>query len=460
MIRLTKTKDSTNKWVKNGIIIVLAAFIIGASSYIGYEYSVVKEWNNKIYPGITTEGLDVSGKTKEEASKLLKEKQSDKILNKKIVIKTSKKSYTLEYSQITPKYNIDQVVNEAFAYGKDLNLFAKYRLIKGRTGKTYNLKFTYNNKPVNNILAAIEKEVNKAPVNAKIQMSNGFVITPDQKGVKLQKDKLQKELISKIDGKTGSDIEINAPIEEVKASVTAESLSSINSKISSFSTEFGSISSQERANNIRLATESINGKVVMPGDTFSFNDTVGQRTAEKGYEAAPVIIGNQVDSGLGGGICQVSTTLYNAVLRANIKPVERSHHTLPSHYVPLGMDATVDYGNLDYKFTNTLKYPIYIASDASGNDVTFTIYSNSSLTATSVDITSEVYQTLQPQTQYQDDSTIPVGQTQVVQNPYTGYKVKVYKNVIQNGNAVSHEVISDDFYKPVNGVIKRGTKKG
>jgi vancomycin resistance protein YoaR len=166
-----------------------------------------------------------------------------------------------------------------------------------------------------------------------------------------------------------------------------------------------------------------------------------------------------VDSGLGGGICQVSTTLYNAILRANIKSVERVHHTLPSHYVPLGMDATVDYGNLDYKFKNTLEYPLYIEADTSGGQVTFNIYSNESLSSIVTEVHSEVYQTIQPGVKYVDDPTLSVGQTQQVQAPSTGYKVKVTKKTTQNGSVISEDVVADDYYKPVDAVIKRGTKK-
>lgn len=457
---MVRKKRSSKKKAYRGIFITAACIAIGVIGLVAYQYNAVKAWSNIIYPGVSISGVDVSGRTKEQAKQILTQKFNDGIIKKKIIITAPDRNYTLDHSKLNMKYNIDDMVNQALIYGKDSNIFTKYRIIKGSEKKQLNLGFTYDQKPVNELINTIEKEVNKDPVDASVKRDGGsFTVIPQENGRKLKKDELKKEVTEKIDGTVGTNATIKAPIETVSAKITSDKLSSINARIGTFSTDFGSISSAERANNIRLATKSINGKVLMPGDSFSFNDIVGERTADRGYMAAPVIIGNQVDSGLGGGICQVSTTLYNAVLRSNIKPTERSHHTLPSHYVPLGMDATVDWGNLDYKFKNTLDYPLFIEASTYGGYVTFNIYSNSSLTNTVSEVKSEVYDTIQPGTKYVDDPTLPVGQTEQTQAPYTGYKVKVVKTTTKNGVLVSEDVISDDFYKPVDAVIKRGTKK-
>lgn len=457
---MARKKRSGKKKLPLGIIAAVLIFAVGVAGFITYQYYTVKAWSNLIYPGVKIEGENLAGKSKEQAKQIIDQKYGSVVVKKKLNISTTDRTYTLDYSKLNPKYNVPEAVNEAFSYGKELNLLKKYSLIKGSQSKQYKLKFTYDSKPVNELIDSIEKEVNKDPVNASLSGSGGnFTVVADQKGKKLQKDVLQKEVLAKIDGSVGSDINIKAPIEAVTAKITADKLGNTKSRISGFSTDYGSISSSERANNIILATRSINGKILMPGDSFSFNDVVGERTAEKGYQAAPVIIGNQVDSGLGGGICQVSTTLYNAILRANIKSEERAHHTLPSHYVPLGMDATVDYGNLDYKFKNTLDYPIYIEADSSGGVVAFNIYSNQALVSTVTEVHSNVYQTIQPNVKYVDDSTLAVGQTEQVQAPSTGYKVKVTKKTTKNGAVISEDLIADDFYKPVDAVIKRGTKK-
>lgn len=441
--------------------LILAVFIVFGSIgfYSAYIYNSVKAWNNIIYPGVKIEGVDLSGKTKEQAAQILNEKFSNVVPNKKINIKTSKGTYTLNYNKLSPKYNIDEVVNQAFNYGKNLSFFSKYNSIKRTSVKNFKLNFTYDSKPVKDIVATIEKDVNKDPVNASLKIAgSSFKINPEVKGIKLQNDKLEKDILSNINGDLGPDVNIEAATEEVQPKVTSEKLKTIDTAVSTFSTNYGSISPAERANNIALATRGIDGTVLMPGDTFSFNGVLGKRTAEKGYQSAHVIVGTQVVDDYGGGICQVSTTLYNAVLRANVKSTERTHHTLPSAYIGLGMDATVDYGNLDYKFTNTLSYPIYIAGRADGTNVSFTVYSNSSLKSKTYDVYNDVYETIQPNVKYIDDPTMPVGQTETIQKAFTGYRVRVYKKTIQNGSVISTELISNDYYKPVDAQIKRGTK--
>lgn len=458
-MRKNRTKSRKYKVNTKAIITLFIIFVMAITGFLTYEYNTVKKWDNLIYPGVVVGNLDLSGKTKEEAKSLLMKNQGNEILNKKINIKTENKTYTLEYSKLSPVYKYDETAEQLYSYGKDLSLIKKYSLIKGKKIKNFDIVFDYDKKPVSDLVVAIEKESTKEPVDASLKVNGGISVVPEQKGSKLKAKELEDKLFVEINGKTNGDTNVDAPVETISPKVTTEMLSSVNAKISSFSTNYGSISGAARSNNIAVATRTINGKVLMPGETFSFNDIVGKRTPATGYQEAPVIIGNKVESGLGGGICQVSSTLYNAVLKANLKIAERTHHTLPSHYVPLGMDATVDYGNLDFKFTNSYSYPLYIQGGVGGGYVAFTIYSNSSLAATTCTITNSVYATIPSTTTYIDDATLPEGQTVVEQPAYTGYKVMVYKNIYTNGNYVSQETVSNDYYKPVNGVIKKGIKK-
>lgn len=459
---MEKRKKKRKK--KKALILILLFSIITVSGMISagisYMNNTVKAYEGLIYPGVVVGNVDLSKKTSEEAKKILKSEYLDKIVAKKLSINTPEKKYTIKFAEMSAKFDLDKVTDEALNYGKDFNLISKYRIIKNPVQKNIQIGFSYDDKKVKSFIANIEKEVNKDPINAKLTKAGGaFNVSQHQSGRKIAKDKLEKDVLSKINGEIEADIEVEAPIEEIKPTITADKLKTVNAMISSFSTSYGAISSPQRANNIQKATASINGTILMPGDTFSFNGIVGERTEARGYQGAPVIVGNKVESGLGGGICQVSSTLYNAILRANLKSIERAHHTLPSSYVPLGRDATVDWGNIDYKFKNTLNYPIYIEAYATGGNVIFSVYSNNQLTSKSYDITSEVYETIPATTQTVQDSTLPEGQQEVVQKTYTGYKVKVYKNTYQNGKFMDKELVSNDFYRPVNGVIKVGTKK-
>lgn len=439
----------------------LLLFLLGigaASASYGYDY--VKQWDSLIYPGIKVENIDISGMSKLSAKNTIKKNFSDTITNRKINIKTPAKTYVVDLSQLDAKHNIDDVVNKAFAYGKNLSLYQRYNLIKKPVSQNFVLTLSYDSKKLDAIINTIDEETNVAPLNASIKMVSGkFQVSSGRNGRKLNKESLTKTLTDDINKSNTKDSIIDAPFTQVQAGTTAEMLAKVNTKVSSFNTEYGSKSSAERANNIAVAVKAINGTVLMPGDVFSFNDIVGKRTAEKGYKEAPVIVGNKVETDFGGGICQVSSTLYNAILRANVKATERTHHTLPSSYVSLGMDATVDFGNIDYKFKNTLSYPMYIESYTYNGNICFNIYSDASLTSKKYELYNNVYKTISPGITYIDDSSMPVGKTEEVQKAYTGYKVKVYKKTIQSGAVTNEELISDDYYRPVDAVIKRGTKK-
>lgn len=376
-MEVEKVVNTSKKNFIIGMLVCIVLLLSIASGYITYQYHDVKYWNNYIYPKVTVEGIDLSGKTKEEAVAALKYIFEEQLKNRKINIAASDKNYDIEYSKLSPKYNIEETVKEAYSYGKKVNLFSKYFLLKDPKPVNYKLKVIYNEGFVKEFIKTVENDINRDPVNATLNTDGvNFTVIPEQSGIKLESDKLQKEISEKVQQNGSGDIAIKASIKSTEAKIKGDMLKDINATIGSFTTNYGAISSPQRANNIVIATKSINGKVLMPGDVFSFNDVVGERTEKKGYEAAPVIVDNKLESGLGGGVCQVSSTLYNAVYSSGMSSLERTHHTLPVHYVPEGMDATVDYGNIDYKFKNNFKYPIYIQAYTSGGNVTFVLYSN------------------------------------------------------------------------------------
>lgn len=438
---------------------IFVAIIIGISTYFYHVFSVANSYNDKIYPGVKIEGIDMSNKTKDEAKKILSQKYQDAIGNKKVNIQVKDNVYSITYSKLDAKYDIDNIIAEAFSYGKSQSTLGKYKLIKKPISKSYNFKFTYNSKPLDDLITSIGNDVNKKAVEGKITKNDSsFVITPDSDGYKLNDTQLKKDILNSINDKIGADTNVKASIDTVKANATKEKLQGVNTLISTYNTDYASISSSGRCTNIQLATNAINGLCLMPGDSFSFNGTVGERTAAKGYQPAPVDIGNKTGTGLGGGICEVSTTLYNAMLLAGVKSTNRNHHSIPSVYVPLGRDATVDYGNLDYGFKNTYNFPIYIEGSTDNGYITFNIYSDNSLTSKTYQVENDVYEILQPTTEYVNDAALPKGTTQIDQNGVTGHKVRVYLETFQNGNMISKETISDDTYSAVNTVIRKGTK--
>ncbi|HEY5575814.1 MAG TPA: peptidoglycan binding domain-containing protein, partial [Clostridiaceae bacterium] len=274
----TKKRNSITRNIKNKAIIAVSIFFVVFVGIAAFGNSTVKGWAGLIYPGVTVDGTDVSGMNKEQAAEILTKNQKDAISNKKINVTVEGKTYSLDYSKLKPTYDIKATVDEAFAYGKDLSLFGKFSAIKFSKDKALELKLDYDDKALSEFISTIEKELSVEAVDAKIDVNGGFIITPEKDGKRLDKEALKKELLSKINGKLGEDTNISASMITSKANVTADELKNINAKISTFSTNYGSISSSERANNISLATKSVNGTVLMPGQTFSFNGAVGERT--------------------------------------------------------------------------------------------------------------------------------------------------------------------------------------
>ncbi len=225
--------------------------------------------------------------------------------------------------------------------------------------------------------------------------------------------------------------------------------------ISSFSTKYDA-SNRNRSTNLEIAAEKINGKVLMPGEIFSFNKVVGKRTVEDGYKDAKIYADGGVVDGLAGGICQISSTLYNTVLLANLEIVERRNHSYTTSYVAAGRDATVVYGAIDFQFKNSRSYPIKIEASVKNGIAEFKMHGMPEENEYEIRILPVTTQSIPYGTSYIDDPTLAPGRQVVVQAGHAGYKVTTSIEKRLNGTVVSKEVISNDTYNPMKTIIRRG----
>ena len=225
--------------------------------------------------------------------------------------------------------------------------------------------------------------------------------------------------------------------------------------ISSFTTRYDA-SNVNRSQNLAIATSKINGTVLMPGEEFSFNQVVGKRTIEEGYKDAKIYQDGKVVDGLAGGICQISSTLYNAVVQANLEIVERRNHSFTTSYVKAGRDATVVYGVIDFKFKNTRTYPIKIEGSVNSGIAEFNIHGIKEDVEYTVDLAPVVTASIPYSTQYIPDPTLMPGQQVLVQAGGSGCKVTTYKETKLDGKLVSREIISTDTYQPMKAIIRVG----
>ena len=207
--------------------------------------------------------------------------------------------------------------------------------------------------------------------------------------------------------------------------------------------------------------EAVNGLKLEPDQQLSINELVGQRTAEKGFkEAAAIADGKRLVNELGGGICQLSGTLYNAALRANMEIVERVHHSFPSEYLPIGLDATLNWDDKDLIIKNTSEYPIYISAELDGKIVRVNLYGQPLPEGTEIEIVNNILKETDPgDPDIIETDEIPAGTRQLIQKEHKGYDVEVYRNYYKDGKLEKKELISKDHFSAIKAEILQGTNK-
>ncbi len=254
---------------------------------------------------------------------------------------------------------------------------------------------------------------------------------------------------------TGDKSEYSIPLKITKANKTVSNLGAkvFPHTLSEYKTDYNA-GYLARAKNLEIAGEKINGTVLMPGEEFSFNQVVGKRTVEEGYQNAPVYENGKVVDGIAGGICQISSTLYNAVLLANLEVTVRRNHNYISTYVPEGRDATVVYGSQDFKFKNSRQYPIQINCTVAGGIARCEIKGIKEDTEYDVRIITNVTATIPFSEEIEEDSSVAPGTKQVVQAGHNGAKVTSYRVLFLNGEEVSRTLLYNDTYKVMNKIVK------
>ena len=281
---------------------------------------------------------------------------------------------------------------------------------------------------------------------------NPFEIHPEEEGIDFDVEAAKKAL-----EEDKEEYEIDLKITKPKVTTSQIGTEAFPDQLATFRTNYDG-GDKDRTTNLQLACNKINGKVVMPNETFSYNKTLGARTAAAGYKNAKVYEAGQVVDGIGGGICQISTTLYNAVLRANLEIVERRNHQFVTSYVEAGMDATVVYGMTDFKFKNTRKYPVKIIASAKNGVATVSVYGIKESEEYTFSFRTVTVSTIPTSTKYIDDATLPVGTEKVKQKGANGKKTETYMTKMLNGKIVETKILSRDTYDAMQRIVLRGTK--
>ncbi|MCD7919449.1 MAG: VanW family protein [Clostridiales bacterium] len=304
-------------------------------------------------------------------------------------------------------------------------------------------------------LEAIYEEVYVEAENATLDPEQDYAIVDSVTGVSFDLDAAEEALAGAGEGES-VEIALIYTEPDITTELMEENL--FREVLGTYSTSV--TGTTNRKTNVQLSAASCNGVILLPGETFSYNDTVGERTEAAGYKTAAAYSNGDTVQELGGGICQTSSTLYNAVLLANLEITERTNHTYASSYVPLGQDATVSWGGPDFKFTNDTEYPIKIVTSySSGNILTCTIY-GTNLTGNTVKITNEVLSTTNYSVKEEEDDSMYEGETSVKVEGETGYKVQTYRSIYDaEGNLLSTTEEAYSVYRKRDEVLLVGTKE-
>lgn len=301
----------------------------------------------------------------------------------------------------------------------------------------------------------IYNEVHTEPQDAYI-VEDPFQVVVDKDGVDFA--------ITMDEAKTilaESKEEYSIPLKITKAQKTVASLGSkaFPDLLGTFTTRYdaGNVS---RTTNLAIACKKLNGQVIQPGEVFSYNKALGKRSVENGYKEAAVYVNGGVENGLGGGICQISSTLYNTVLFANLGIVERHQHSFTTSYVDPGRDATVVYGALDFKFKNTRKYPVKLEAYIKSGVATVSMYGIKEDVEYNVKVVATVTETIPCPVEKTEDATMAEGVEKVISKGTNGCRSIAYKYVYDMaGNLVSKTQLSADYYGTIAKKVKVGTKQ-
>ncbi|MCI8585725.1 MAG: hypothetical protein HFI92_07495 [Lachnospiraceae bacterium] len=415
-----------------------------------------------ILKGVKIGEVDVSGMTRQEAVKAL-EAYEAQLGEKTIRLGIGDETVEASLSSFGISYTNEEVVEEALGIGRTGNIVKRYKDQKDlqHGGKEYALSWSADKARIKAYVEENCTQFDREAQNASLSRSNGqFDFVAGKQGLVLDVDGSVQIILDYLENRWSADAE--SEVLELKTKITepegsAEELAYVQDLLGSFTTSF-STSSANRCKNLNSGAEHINGTVLYPGEGFSTYEKVQPFTEANGYAMAGSYLNGEVVDSMGGGICQVSTTLYNAVLRAELEVTERSPHSMTVHYVELSEDAAIAGTYKDFKFVNNTKYPIYIEGfTTSDKKITFNIYGKETRDSNrSISFESVMVSKVGGNTVLRESAGQPIGYKSA-SKASVGYVAELYKIVKVNGVETERIKINKSTYKGSDRVVTYGT---
>ena len=468
-------KEQEKEQGKSGksILIAVIVVIVAAAGFFGYNHihkQKVQELLTMegIYPGVTIDGEDVSGLSESEVLELLEDRYHTEVTGQVLTLyygettdpEEEKLEWEIPFSDIGAGYDVEGAAKAAYELGRtgtaEENFKTGSTLLK--SGINIEVPYTYDVALMDEVLNKVAEEFDREAEDSTVTRENGeFVITKEKDGLVMDKTKTIEAVAAVMDTRMSGRAEIAAEV--TKPEVTAEDNENITDLIGTFYTTYNN-SDRNRNTNLMVGCNYINGTILAPGEVFSANVELGSQTAAGGYKMAGVYNNGKVEQGMAGGVCQVTTTLYNAAIMAELEIVERHAHSMTVGYVPLGRDAAVAGTYKDLKFKNNTEHPIMIEAYASGGKLVMNIYGHEVHGADRKVSFDTVYEATVPKPDdiVTEDPERPEGEREITSKGRTGCKVSVYKTVTEGGKT-NREWFSSSSYRAAADEVIVGTKK-
>ena len=443
----------------NGSIIELSP---EKEEQLNKEREQVNYYSDKIRSNVYIDGIDVGGMTWDEAFRAVEDANEKIDTDYDLTVTVGNESWHINNERLPIARNTRDIVDQAWAVGRsDVETFRERKeQVSDAYAQSHPAYFftepSYDHQKLKETVQGIAAYIsdNCKPENSKISSfdpnTKQFTFTEDKPGAKLDADALYARLESVMEDILrggATHLTVRAEAERVEARYTKAELMNRCGMISTFYTD--TTKNNNRNTNIELSARAINGKAVQPGEIFSFNDATGERTAAKGYKEAAAISGGQTKDEIGGGVCQTSSTLFNAVARADLEIVERSPHAWPSSYIDKGLDATVNWPGVDFKFRNNTEFPVFIIAGYSKLRVTVSIYGIKPDSGLEIELESRVVKTYPKPSGVKRvlNTSLAVGESKKTVSAREGYDVETWKIWKRNGVKVKEELFVKSKYK-------------
>lgn len=432
------------------LMMLVIAFMVTNNNII---YAI--DLNGKILENVYVQDIDLSGLTKEEAARKINSYIEQ---NNEFELFYNNEEITVDKKTLDVDYKVNELVNKAYNVGRDKDLVTdmktKISLKKGEK-EIIPITCSYNVKKVDNLIDKIYSKLYISSKDASAKVVDGNVVVYEgHKGQAVNKEKLKDIIIYKIENLDSSQSEI--PLNVLNPKYTYDQLMKIDTLLGRYETYFNP-KRKNRVNNITVAAKSTSDILVDTNEKFSFNQQLRDNDAYNKLKVASIILNGKHDKGVGGGICQVSTTIYNAALYAGMDIVQITNHSIPSPYVTKGRDATVSNGYMDFVFKNNNNNPIIVHNEIFENKIVSKIYGCNS-DKRNIEVETEIVETIKNKKIYKSDSKLEKGRKVVEQEGRLGYTVNTFRLYKSNNEVLKKELVNTSYYPPCDEIILKGTK--